>query len=65
MNEVRLIDANALKEDFMNDFHNYMMESLRGNHHNVMRISEVIERIEDAPTIEVEPIKHGEDYNDR
>lgn len=53
--EVRLIDGNALKEDFMNDYHNYMMESLRGNHHDVIRISNVIERIEDAPTIEAEP----------
>lgn len=56
--EVRLIDGNALKEDFMNDYTNYMMESLRGNHHDVIRISEVIERIEDAPTIEAEPVKH-------
>lgn len=54
MAEVRLIDGNALKEDFMNDYHNYMMESLRGNYHNVIRITEVIERIKDAPTIEAE-----------
>lgn len=53
--EVRMIDGNALKEDFMNDYHNYMMESLRGNHHDVIRISNVIERIEDAPTIEAQP----------
>lgn len=52
--EVRLIDANALKEDFMNDYTNYMMESFRGNHHDTIRISEVIQRIEDAPTIEEE-----------
>ena len=57
--EVRLIDANALKEDFMNDYNNYMMESLRGNHCDVIRISNVIERIEDAPTIESETVKHG------
>ena len=57
--EVRMIDGNALKEDFMNDYHNYMMESLRGNYHDTIRISEVIERIEDAPTIEAEPVKHG------
>lgn len=55
MAEVRLIDGNALKEDFMNDYHNYMMESFRGNYHDVIRITEVIERIEDAPTIEAEP----------
>lgn len=54
--EVRLIDANALKEDFMNDWHNYMMESLRGNCHDTIRISEVIQRIEDAPTIEEEAL---------
>lgn len=53
--EVRLIDGNALKEDFMNDYSNYMMESLRGNYHDTIRISEVIERIEDAPTIEASP----------
>lgn len=55
--EVRLIDANALKEDFMNDYNNCMMESLRGNHHDVIRISDVIERIENAPTIKAEPDK--------
>lgn len=59
IDRVRLIDANALKEDFMNDYHNYMMESLRGNYHDTIRISEVIERIEDAPTIEV---KYGKDW---
>ena len=53
--EVRMIDGNALKEDFMNDYDNYMMESLRGNHHDVVRITNVIDRIEDAPTIEAEP----------
>lgn len=63
--EVRLIDGNALKEDFMNDFNNYMMESLRGNHHDTIRISNVIERIEDAPTIEAEPDKDWISVKDR
>lgn len=64
IDKVRLIDANALKEDFMNDYHNYMMESFRGNYHDVIRITEVIERIEDAPTIDVVWGKRGIDNMD-
>ena len=52
--KVRLIDANALIEDFKNDLINSCMEALRGNPHDSILITNVIERIEDAPTIEVD-----------
>ena len=53
---MRPIDADALTEDFTNDLINSRMEALRGNPHDSILISNVIERIQDAPTIEVEPV---------
>ena len=57
--KLRIIDANALIEDFKNDLINSRMEALRGNPHDSILIANVIERILDAPTIEAQPVKHG------
>lgn len=51
---MRLIDADALTEDFLNDYDNYVMEGLRGNFHDTIRITDVIERIKDSPTLKRE-----------
>lgn len=56
---MRPIDADALREDFLNDYNNYVMEGLRGNFHDMIRITDVIERINDEPTLEYAPVKHG------
>lgn len=58
--EVRLIDANELIGDFKNDLINYQVEALRGNIHDSVLISAVIEKIEDAPTIDAQFAKHGQ-----
>ena len=47
----RWIDADDLIEDFKNDLINSRMEALRGNPHDSILISNVIERIQDAPTV--------------
>lgn len=52
---MRPIDADWLKEDFQNDLYNAIFENLRRNHREMIRISEVFERINDAPTIGIEP----------
>ena len=56
---MRPIDADALTEDFLNDYDNYVMEGLRGNFHDMIRITDVIERIKDSPTLDCAPVKHG------
>ena len=58
--EVRLIDANELIGDFKNDLINYQVEALCGNIHDSILISAVIEKIEDAPTIDAQFAKHGQ-----
>lgn len=47
----RWINADDLIEDFKNDLINSRMEALRGNPHDSILISNVIERIQDAPTV--------------
>ena len=51
MSEVRLIDANALHSKIMKDNDNDL--SRKEN------IAQILLRIETAPTIEAEPVKHG------
>ncbi len=57
---MRLIDADALHEDFMNDLFCLKFGSaLQGTPRSDIDISNVLERIENFPTIEAEPVKHG------
>ncbi len=63
---MRLIDADALHEDFMNDLFCLKFSSaLQGTPRSDIDISNVLERIEDFPTIEAEPVKHGRWIDDR
>ncbi len=58
---MRLIDADALREDFTNDLLCLKFGSaLQGTPRSDIDISNVLERIEDSPTIEAEPVRHGE-----
>ena len=58
---MRPIDADALTEDFLNDYYNYVMEGLRGNFHDTIRITDVIERINDEPTLDYKPVVYCKD----
>lgn len=49
----RWIDADEIIEDFKNDLVNSKMEALSGNPHDSILINDVIERIKNAPTIEL------------
>jgi hypothetical protein len=51
MPEVRLIDANALHAKIMKDNDNDLSKK--------ENIAQILVRIESAPTIEAEPVRHG------
>lgn len=51
MSEVRLIDANAL--------HTKILEENSRNYAATENVAQILLRIETAPTIEAEPVRHG------
>ena len=58
---MRPIDADALHADFINDLLCIKFGSaLQGTPRSDIDILNVLERIEEAPTIEAEPVRHGE-----
>lgn len=57
---MRLIDADALHDDFINDLLCIKFgAALQGTPRSDIDVSNVLERIEEAPTIEAEPVRHG------
>lgn len=57
---MRLIDADALHADFINDLLCIKFgAALQGTPYSDIDVSNVLERIEEAPTIEAEPVRHG------
>lgn len=63
---MRLIDADALHADFINDLLCIKFGSaLQGTPRSDIDVSNVLERIEEAPTIDAVPVRRGEWlYND-
>lgn len=61
MPEKEYINRNELIEDFQNDLINLHFDGLKGTPRpKEIKITNVIERIEDFPTADVAPMKHGD-----
>lgn len=61
MAEKEYINRNELIDDFQNDLINLHFDGLKGTPRpKEIKITNVIERIEDFPTADVIPAKHGE-----
>lgn len=60
MAEEEYINRNELIDDFQNDLVNLYLDGLKGTPRpREIKITNVIERIEDFPTADVAPVKHG------
>lgn len=60
MAEKEYIDKNELIDDFQNDLINLYFNGLKGTPRpKEIKIVNVIERIEDFPIADVQPVKHG------
>ena len=60
MAEKEYINRNELIDDFQNDLVNLYLDGLKGTPRpREIKITNVIERIEDFPTADVAPVKHG------
>ena len=56
----KYIEREALIEDFKNDFINLLFDGMKGTPRSKeIKISNVIERIEDFPAADVAPVRHG------
>ena len=64
MTEEEYININELIDDFQNDLVNLYLDGLKGTPRpREIKITNVIERIEDFPTADVAPVRHGRWYS--
>lgn len=56
---MRLIDVDVFREDLKRERENLILNGLLGTPQDYKEIDRFIKRLDEQPTIEVEPVKHG------